>query len=95
MYKVVLADDEPHILNYLKNFISWEELQLQVVGATSNGKEAYDIALSQKANILITDIRMPEMDGLQPVSYTHLPRFVQSRIIDNYGIRLIFSYDFI
>lgn len=65
MYKVVLADDEPHILNYLKNFISWEELQLQVVGAASNGKEAFDIALSQKANILITDIRMPEMDGLQ------------------------------
>ena len=65
MYKVVIADDEPHILNYLNHYIPWEDFSLQVVGCASNGKDAYNLALTKKADILITDIRMPEMDGLQ------------------------------
>ena len=64
MYKVVIADDEPHILNYLNHYIPWEDFSLQVVGCASNGKDAYNLALTKKADILITDIRMPEMDGL-------------------------------
>lgn len=48
MYKVVIADDEPHILNYLNHYIPWEDFSLQVVGCASNGKEAYNLALTKK-----------------------------------------------
>lgn len=64
MYKILLADDEPHIINYLLRQIPWDNYGIQVIGHALSGADAYSLALSHQIDILITDIRMPDMDGL-------------------------------
>lgn len=62
---VLIVDDEPIIRNGLKNFISWDEQGLTLVGDCANGLEAFERLRSQPIDILITDIKMPVMDGLE------------------------------
>ncbi|WP_020618943.1 response regulator transcription factor [Paenibacillus daejeonensis] len=64
MYKVLIVDDEPMILDGLPALLNWDELELDIVGFASNGKEALEIIESYTVHIIITDIRMPKMDGL-------------------------------
>ncbi len=63
-YSVVLADDEPIILRSLKAAIPWEELGLRVVGEARNGEEAQQVVSEVKPHIVISDIRMPTIDGI-------------------------------
>lgn len=62
---VLIVDDEPIIRNGLKNFINWDEQGLTLVGDCANGLEAFERLRSQPIDILITDIKMPVMDGLE------------------------------
>ena len=64
-YKVVLADDEAAVLNSIRRNIAWEELGFEIVGALFNGKDVMDLLEYQEADLLITDIRMPFMDGME------------------------------
>ena len=65
MMKVLLVDDETPVLNHLKSGIPWKQLGLQVCGYLSNGAEAFAYMKEHPVDILITDIRMPGMDGLE------------------------------
>ncbi len=65
MYKVFIADDEPFILEGLRHILNWEEFGIEIIGTALNGAEALDALKKNSADILITDIKMPEMDGLQ------------------------------
>lgn len=65
MLKVLLADDEARALHHLETCIPWEQLGLKVCAAVSNGKEALEYIENNQVDILITDIRMPGMDGLE------------------------------
>lgn len=65
MYKVMLVDDEVWVRRGLKEQIAWAELQVELVGEAGNGKEAYEVAMSLKPDIIISDIKMPKVDGLQ------------------------------
>lgn len=65
MLKVLLADDEARALRHLERGIPWDQLGLTVCAAVSNGKEALDYIERHPVDILITDIRMPGMDGLE------------------------------
>ncbi len=62
--KIVIADDEPLITQGLANTLPWEELEVEVVGTAQNGQEAFDIISRSSVDILITDVYMPEMDGI-------------------------------
>ena len=64
MYKVLVADDEPIILSGIKHLIDWNEANAEIIGTASNGMEAYKIIETEHPDIVITDIRMPVMDGL-------------------------------
>lgn len=64
MYKVLIVDDEPSILNGLKHIINWAEHGIEIIGLASNGQEALDIIKNNKVDILITDVKMPLLDGL-------------------------------
>ncbi|MCI7812960.1 MAG: helix-turn-helix domain-containing protein [Lachnospiraceae bacterium] len=68
MVRAVIADDEKRALKNLEQLISWEELNLMLVGKASNGVELLDLILSEKPEIVITDIRMPGMDGLSVIA---------------------------
>lgn len=65
MIKVLLVDDEPFILQGLKVLIDWEGLGCEIVSTASNGKEAFEYIESNEVDILITDIKMPEMNGIE------------------------------
>ena len=64
MYKVMLVDDEKLITEGLKNLIDWEKLNLEVVATANNGEEALRKLKEEKVHIVITDINMPVMTGL-------------------------------
>lgn len=75
MYKVLIADDEEKICFLIHDIIHWDELDLQIVGFASTGKIALDKIETLSPDIVITDIRMPELDGLELISeiYTKKP----------------------
>ncbi|MFC7681110.1 response regulator [Paenibacillus sp. GCM10028914] len=65
MYKVLLADDEVLDLEGMKQFIPWESLSMSVVDSVNNGFAACEVLEQQHVDILVTDIRMPNMTGLE------------------------------
>lgn len=64
MYKLIIADDEKWILRGLKAKISFHDLGIELVAEAENGKQLLDIALSNEVDIIVSDIKMPYMDGL-------------------------------
>ncbi len=65
MYRVIIADDEPVIRAGLRELLPWEELGMKIVHEAENGTSAYAYLAKNHADILITDIRMEGMDGLE------------------------------
>lgn len=64
MYKVVIIDDEPLIVEGLSKTMAWEKWNCQVAGAAYNGQEGMELIRRERPDIIITDIHMPKMDGL-------------------------------
>lgn len=64
MYRVLVVDDEKYIRKSIINRVNWERCQTEVVGEASDGEEGYRLVMQCRPNIIITDIRMPGMDGL-------------------------------
>lgn len=65
MYKVMLADDEFIIRNGISNSILWDKLGLELIAVVENGKQALEFAEKLRPDIIISDIRMPYIDGLK------------------------------
>src|SRR5690554_4280582 len=65
LYKVFIVDDEPMIRYGLVSCIQWEKEGLHLIGEASNGEAALKKLRDKHLDILITDIKMPMMDGLE------------------------------
>ena len=65
MYKLVIADDDEWIREGLKRNILWEQGNIMVAGIAVDGNEAWELIQKVKPDILLSDIRMPFMDGLK------------------------------
>jgi two-component system response regulator YesN len=65
MYTVLLTDDENSVLETLRGSVSWHILGVDSVLTAQDGKKALEIIESRRVDLLITDIRMPHMDGLE------------------------------
>lgn len=65
MYKIIIVDDELIVRHAVKTLIQWEGSRFEYAGSAANGLSAYEMALKTGADIVITDIKMPEMDGLE------------------------------
>lgn len=63
-YRVILVDDEPIILRSLKAAIPWEELNLEIAGEAKNGEGALALVDKASPHIIVSDIRMPGIDGI-------------------------------
>ena len=79
-FSIVLADDEQQILYGMKNGIAWEELGFKVVGTAQNGKEALELIEEHHPDLLISDIKMPFMDGLELSKAIH-DNYMNTKII--------------
>lgn len=64
LYKVLLVDDEQEVIDAVIKKILWEKLGFEVIGYAQNGEEALELAESNMPDVVITDIKMPIMDGL-------------------------------
>lgn len=63
--RVLIVDDELLVRVGLKTIIPWEENGFQLVGEASNGSEAWAMLEETPCDIVLTDIRMPEWNGLE------------------------------
>lgn len=64
-YKVVLVDDEPWALVYLKKIFKWESMGFEVIAETCNSVDALDIIIEKSPDVVLTDIRMPKISGIE------------------------------
>lgn len=65
MWRLMIADDEPKIRGGLRKSIQWEDKGIAVVGEAEDGEEALEKAKSLKPDIMLVDICMPFIDGLE------------------------------
>ncbi|WP_145320927.1 response regulator [Paenibacillus xylanexedens] len=65
MYRVLLVDDEEDVREGLVVEVDWEALDLRIVGLAENGREALEMAERVEPDIVVTDISMPFMNGLE------------------------------
>lgn len=63
-YRVILVDDEPVILRSLKVAVPWDDLNLEIVGEARNGEQALRLVRELSPHMIISDIRMPGIDGI-------------------------------
>ena len=63
-YSVLLVDDEENVIQSIIRTIAWEELGFTVQGYAHNGVEALEMAEETQPDVVMTDIKMPYMDGL-------------------------------
>lgn len=68
MYRILVVDDEPIGLNHVRMILEKKCPQFEIIGTAENGAEALELIRRDQPDILITDIRMPIMDGIALVS---------------------------
>ena len=67
MYRIIIIDDEPLILAGIASLIIWEDYECTIIGKATNGPTAFDMIMDLQPDIVITDIRMPVLNGLELV----------------------------
>lgn len=65
MYKLLIVDDEPLVQVGIKSMLNWADYEIEVIGTAVNGSAALKIIEEASPDIIITDIKMPVMDGLE------------------------------
>ena len=64
-YRVMLVDDEEDVIQVIIRKMNWEKLGFTVQGYAHNGLEALEMAEEEQPDVVMTDIKMPFMDGLE------------------------------
>lgn len=84
-YRVLLADDERWIRSLLRSIVSWRKLGAEIVGEAEDGLTALALCRIKHPDILISDVRMPAMSGLELIEKVReeLPH-VQCVVISGY-----------
>ena len=85
LYKVVIVDDEAVVRNGLKNTIDWPAHGFELVGDYENGRDAWEAFEHCKPDLLVSDISMPYMDGLElaGLAARHYP-YIKTIILTGY-----------
>lgn len=65
MMKLLITDDEPLVQIGLKSMLDWASLGIEICGTAANGEQAYQLVKELKPDIVIADIKMPVMSGLE------------------------------
>lgn len=65
MINLLIADDEPLVQAGIKSMLNWEDYDINIIGTATNGAVAYNMIKEHSPEIVITDIKMPLMSGLE------------------------------
>ena len=65
MFKVIIADDDVNVRNGLKSVIPWEHLGAEAVLLAKDGKQVMDYLADHRVDMIISDVKMPFIDGLE------------------------------
>jgi len=68
MYKLLIVDDEKIVVEGLTYATNWKDYEIDIVGSASNGKEALQKIIDIKPDIVLQDIRIPELNGLDLIN---------------------------
>lgn len=71
MYRILLVDDEILVRDAIKENIDWKSIDCELVGDCENGKQAAEFVKEHPVDIVLTDILMPYMDGMELSSFLH------------------------
>ena len=71
MYRILLVDDEILVRDAIKENIDWKSLDCELVGDCENGKQAAEFVKEHPVDIVLTDILMPYMDGMELSKFLH------------------------
>lgn len=86
MIKVLLVDDEFFVLDQIRQCISWEKFGVELIGCCGNAVEALEAMIDETPDILITDIKMPLMNGLELIDKVkQMNPFVECVVLSGYG----------
>lgn len=84
MYKVLIVDDEPLLRFAVRNLLKWEDYGFTVVGEGGDGREALEGVRKFHPDLIFTDIKMPNMDGLEFVQLLQKESTASVVIMSNY-----------
>ena len=70
MYKLLIVDDEKIVIEGLKSAANWQDHQIEIVGSALDGEEALKEIMNKKPDIVLVDIRMPKLNGLDLIKET-------------------------
>ena len=84
-WRVLIVDDEFRIGMLIKKLIRWEEFPLECADIVDNGEAAFHIIKEREPDIVITDIRMPKINGLDLICMTReLKKDIKFVVISGY-----------
>lgn len=91
MYNVIIVEDDAIVRTYLSGLLEWESHGMKVVGQFTNGREAKQFIEKQDVDIVITDVSMPVMSGIELIKYIkNTEKFVKIIVLSCHS-----DYDFI
>jgi len=82
MLKTVIVDDEPSVLEGLKIFVDWQKEGYEIVGEASDGLSAYPVIREKHPDLVICDIRMPGLTGLELLEKNQMQYVSDAKVPD-------------
>lgn len=93
MMNVLLVDDEPWVIEGLRTMVNWKDYGFQVCGEASNGPDAFRMIQELEPELVLTDINMPVISGLELIERSNRvmarpPKFIILSGYDNFNYAL-------
>lgn len=91
-YKILIVDDEPLVQVGIKSMVNWDSLDIEVCGTAVNGSIALDMIDTLHPDIVLTDVKMPVLDGIDMIkayrekSSSDLPVFIVLTSYEEFGL---------
>lgn len=71
MLRVVIADDEIKVIQLIELLVDWRSFNMEIIARATDGQQALDTILREKPDVVVTDIRMPVINGIELVEKAH------------------------